>query len=193
MRDNLRFGGLAAMAAGLLITSCAQATAPESTQVVEAETSKPRVTLAPPITTVKPGASVVFSEQDPVVMTRGNTGVINITLNEGYPSGTLTLIATGEAGLSVLGGQAETEFDMAGRTTHTWRVDVAAEADGVHYLNLLAIADPKGGEPQHRAHAMRVEVGNWKSVEAERQASKLFEATPSGEMVVILEAEETIR
>ena len=82
---------------------------------------------------------------------------------------------------------------MSGRTTHTWRVDVAAEADGVHYLNLLAIAEPKGGEPQHRAHAMRVEVGNWKSVEDARQASKSFEATPSGETVVILEAQETIR
>lgn len=191
MRDNLRVGGLAAMAAGLMVASCAQATAPETTNVVEAE--KPKVTLAAPITTVKPGASVVFSDQDPVVMTQGNTGVINITLNEGYPSGTLSLVATGGAGLSVLGGRAETEFDMSGRTTHTWRVDVAAEADGVHYLNLLAIAEPKGGEPQHRAHAMRVEVGNWKSVEDARQASKSFEATPSGETVVILEAQETIR
>lgn len=193
MRDNLRVGGLAAMAAGLIVASCAQATAPEPTLLVDAETSKPKVTLAPPITTVKPGASVVFSEQDPIVMTRGNTGVATITLNEGYPSGTLTLVATGEAGLSVLGGPAQTEFDMAGRTTHTWRVDIVAEADGVHYLNLLAIADPKGGEAQHRAHAMRVEVGNWKTVEDARQASKTLEATPTGEMVVILEAEETIR
>lgn len=194
MKKSATLGfGFAGLAASVLMAACSQPTAQTSDVETRVDASTAKVKLAPPITTVKPGASVVFSDPDPTVMTRGNTAVIEVTLNEGYPSGTLTLTATGEAGLSVLGGLAQTEFDMAGRTTHTWRVDVVAEADGVHYLNLLATADPKEGIPQSRAHAMRVEVGNWKTVEDERQAAKTLEATPSGEMIVILEAEETIR
>lgn len=177
---------------GILLGACAQTSsdAVETTEMTLQDTQS--VQLAPAISTVKPGASVTFSQELTQGLDSGDTGFATITINEGYPAGRLNLTATGDAGVSIAGGQASTQFDMAGRTTHTWRVDFSAESDGVHYLHLVAKADADDGLAQSRAHAIRVEVGDWKAVQIERQAAKSMEAMASGEMAVMMPAEETI-
>ena len=87
MKNSIARGfGMAGIAASVLISACSQPTAQTSDIAPPVEVAEAKVKLAPPITTVKPGASVVFSDRDPTVMTRGNTAVIEVTLNEGYPS-----------------------------------------------------------------------------------------------------------
>lgn len=187
MKNDAIIFGLSAMAVTLGLAACTQ-TAP----IEQTEQTEPNVTLAPLIATVKPGASVTFTHDVPEGLSSGNTSAINVVINEGYPSGILTIVATTKPGLSLLGGELSAQFDMAERTTHTWDIDFLAEMDGVHYLNLMATVEPKNGLTEHRAHAIRIEVGDWKSVEDARKAAKPMQEQADGEMAIILEAEETI-
>ncbi len=179
------------IAIGLSLAACAPDAADQAI-AQEAPAKTKSVQLAPAITTVKPGASVMLNADVTEGLTAGNTGTANITFNEGYPSGKLTVTASAKDGLSVLGGEASTSFNMTDATTHTWRVDFVAETDGVHYLNVIAEAEPLRGPTQSRAHAIRVEVGDWKSVQAEREAAKPMVMQSDGEMAIMMQAEETI-
>ena len=175
------------VALGLGLFGCAQSAPAEI-----ADTSKSSVKLAPPITTVKPGASVTFSTPTIKPVELGENGSVIVTVNEGYPSGTLTLSAAGVEGLPVFGANRTMSVDMANVTTHEWRIDFQGEVDGVHYINILATAEPKGGLTETRAYAVRVEVGDWQDAQAKLSAEKAMEIMPSGEPAIILEAEETI-
>lgn len=173
---------------GLGLSGCAES-APAETA---ADAPKPSIILAPPIMTVKPGASVIFSTSPIKPVALGENGSVTVTVVEGYPSGTLTLSATGADGLSVFGANRTMSVDMANATAHQWRIDFQGEADGVHYINILATAEPKGGLTETRAYAVRVEVGDWQDAQAKLSAEKAMEIMPSGEPAIILEAEETI-
>lgn len=180
----------------IVLTGC---TAPASndgvteTQLTVADTvQKPTAKLGPAISTIKPGAAVSFSHDvsGPVAV-EGN-GYVTLTINEGYPYGALELKASSDEGLAVLGANAAHTINMADGTTHSWRVDFQGLTDGVHYLNIMATAKPSSDAGETRSYAVRVEVGDWKTVEAARQAAKPMELQADGEMAVILEATETI-
>ncbi|MEL7031194.1 MAG: hypothetical protein AAGL97_12615 [Pseudomonadota bacterium] len=163
------------------------------TQLTVADTvQKPTAKLGPAISTIKPGAAVSFShEVSGPIAVEGN-GYVTLTINEGYPYGALELKASSDEGLAVLGPNATHTINMADGTTHTWRVDFQGLTDGVHYLNIMATAKPSSDAGEMRSYAVRVEVGDWKSVEAAREAEKPMEMQADGEMAVILEADETI-
>ena len=173
----------------VLLVGCAQPSA------VEAEmgtaTVKP-VTLGPAVTTIKPGASVSFSHQVATPVAAGENGSVTLTVNEGYPTGTLLLEASGGPGLDVFGANVTARKDMAAGTSHSWRVDFEAAADGVYYLNVMATTTPDGGLVENRAYAVRIEVGDWQAAQAKASSAKVMQTLESGEPAVILEAQETI-
>lgn len=173
-------------------SACAQQSTEIAAPIEAAKTETRTVALGPAVQTVKPGALVTVSSDVTQDLNAGDTGFASITLNEGYPYGTLHVVARGGDGLTVPGGEASVQFDMSDRTTHTWRVDFETLSDGVHYLNLMTKADVEAGFSQSRAHAIRIEVGDWKSVQAEREAAKAMTTMSTGESAVILEAQETI-
>lgn len=179
-------------AVALALTACAQQSTETVSPIEASNTDLKKVALGPVVQTVKPGASVTISSDITQGLNAGDTGFASITLNEGYPYGTLNVVATGGDGLTVTGGEASVQFDMSDRTAHTWRVDFETLTDGVHYLNLVATADVEAGFSQSRAHAIRIEVGDWKAIQVEREAAKSMATMPTGEMAVMLEAEETI-
>ncbi|MEO1324478.1 MAG: hypothetical protein AAFV59_15910 [Pseudomonadota bacterium] len=180
------------LALTFVASACAQQTTERAEPIEAAKTDTKKVALGPAVQTVKPGALVTISSDITQGLNAGDTGFASITLNEGYPYGTLSVVATGGDGLAVLGGDASVQFDMSDRTTHTWRVDFETLSDGVHYLNLMTKADVEAGFSQSRAHAIRIEVGDWKSVQAAREATKLMTTMSTGESAVVLEAQETI-
>lgn len=186
--------GLISFAMASLVGACAQQTATESAAVevteVTAETPATKVTLAPPITTVKPGASVSFSHPDVKTLAVGDNGSVEITVNEGYPSGTLTLEATGGEGLDVFGASRVAQLNMSDVTTHTWRVEFQPQTDGVHYINVQATARPEAGVFETRAYAVRVNAGEWASAKA--AAATPMEMLDNETPAVMLEAQETI-
>jgi len=179
-------------AVSLALVACA---APSSNEAsVQPDTTVSEVNdqsaakLGPAISTIKPGASVSFSHQTSGPVQVDGNGYVTLTINEGYSSGLLALAASSDDGLEVTGSSASTSLNMADGTTHSWRVDFRGLTDGVHYLNVLATADT--GET--RGYAARIEVGDWKTAEAAREAAKPMEMQEDGEMAVVLEAEETI-
>lgn len=186
--------GLFPVAALALAAACAQQPVTDGAVVevteATAETPAQKVKLAPPITTVKPGASVTFSHPDVKELAVGDNGSVEITVNEGYPSGTLTLEATGGDGLEVFGANRVVQLEMSDVTTHTWRVDFQPQSDGVHYVNVQATARPEAGVFETRAYAVRVNAGDWASAKA--AAAMPMEMLDKDTPAVMLEAQETI-
>ncbi len=170
----------------------AEPSAPEANTDIAAVAATSKVKLAPPITTVKPGASVTFSHDPVSSIEVGENGSVTLTINEGYPEGVLHLDASGDDGLAVFGAQSSARMDMAAGTSHTWRLDYAAERDGVYYINVSARAEMADGYSVSRAYAVRVQVGDWQNAQAKVQAAGDVQMLPTGEAAVILEAEETI-
>ena len=186
--------GLLSMATVSLVTACAQQSGSDSAVIevteVTAETPTKKVTLGPAISTIKPGASVTFSHSDVKSAAVGENGSVEITVNEGYPSGTLTLEATGGDGLEVFGANRVVELGMSDATTHAWRIDFQPQSDGVHYINVQATARPDDGVFETRAYAVRVNAGDWASAKA--AAAKPMEMLDNDTPAVMLEAQEII-
>ena len=193
---HIRAGRVSISVGAALLAACTQhqAADPGVTELAEVSdaASEKQVALAPPITTIKPGASVTFSMDEAKPIASGENGSVTLTVNEGYPSGVLHLKASGGAGLNVFGAERVAQKDMASGTSHTWRIDYSADADGVYLINILATAEPEPGFKEMRAHSVRVKVGDWQTAAAKVQAAQKTEMLPDGERAVILEAEETI-
>ncbi|MEL6414700.1 MAG: hypothetical protein AAFQ15_07155 [Pseudomonadota bacterium] len=185
---------LLSTATALLAAACAQQPVTDTAAVdvteVSAETPAKKVTLGPAISTVKPGASVTFSHPDVKTVAVGDNGSVEITVNEGYPSGTLTLEASGGDGLDVFGANRVVQLGMSDVTTHTWRVDFQPQSDGVHYINVQATARPEDGVFETRAYAVRINAGAW--VNAKAEAATPMEMLDNETPAVMLEAQETI-
>ena len=182
------------LSATVLTAACTQQSDNEVAQFdvseAGADAAERKIILAPPISTVKPGAAVTFSHADVKSIEVGENSAVTITVNEGYPSGTLTLEATGGAGLDVFGATRVLEVAMADVTTHTWRVDFQPQSDGVHYVNVLATARPEPGVFETRAYAVRVNAGSWASAQTQKATptEMLEDDTPA----IMLKADETI-
>lgn len=183
--------GLGAMVGlmSVLLVGCAQPSAVEAE--LDTATAK-SITLGPAVTTIKPGASVSFSHQVATPISAGENGSVTLTVNEGYPSGTLLLEASGGPGLDVFGAAATARKDMAAGTSHSWRVDFEAASDGVYYLNVMATTAPDGGLVESRAYAVRIDVGDWQAAQAKVSAAKPMQTLESGEPAILMEAQETI-
>lgn len=181
-------------AAVLFLAACAQddVSDTESTDIAVASqpASMSKVKLAPPISTVKPGASVTFTHDAVKPLEVGENGSVTITVHEGYPFGTLSLEATGGSELDVFGAERQIQVDMADATSHTWRLDFQPQSDGVHYISIQATARPEAGVFETRAFAVRVNAGDWQSAKATSGLTKqmLDDDTPA----VMLEAREFI-
>lgn len=168
--------------------------APQQSEIDVAPTTAEtgQVKLGPAISTIKPGASVSFRHETSGPVPVDGTGYVTITVNEGYPYGTLELAATANSGLEVIGPGAQHSVNMADGTTHVWRVDYQGLTDGVHYLNVTASANLSAEAGEARAYSVRIEVGDWKTAQAESEAAKPMEMQSDGEMAVVMSAEETI-
>lgn len=196
LRTPLLSSPLVALA--LLLGACAQdlAVAPqEDTQSASPEAATdaaPKTVLRSPITTRKPGAAVTFSHPDIGVIDAGQIGTVTLTVNEGYPDGTLSLSAASDPGLSVLGPDRDMTVDMAAGTSHSWRLTYSAEADGVYYIHLFATADPGEGASVSRASAVRVNIGNWQAAKALGDTTSNKTTLANDEPAILMDAEETI-
>lgn len=178
---------LVACAAPSTSNSNVQADAPASVA-----SEAPTTSLGPAISTIKPGASVSFSHETSGPLVIDGNGYVTISVNEGYPSGVLSLQASADEGVEVYGPGASHSVNMASGTTHSWRVDYRGLTDGVHYLNIHATAQPSENHSETRAYAVRVEVGDWQAAKAQLDAAKPMAVQPDGELMIIMDAEETI-
>ena len=188
---------LALLIFGFGLAACAQDRSVEQdiepvSATVTTPASLSKVKLPAPMTTVKPGASITFTHDDVKPLKVGEAGSVILTVHEGYPHGWMTLNARSKSGVAVFGAGTTMRANMTDITSHRWRIDFEAEQDGVHYIDISATVEPEGGLPESRAYAVRVEVGDWQAEQAKIAAIRPTEALDTGEMAVIMAAEETI-
>ena len=184
--------GLSAIAAALSMSACTQAPEAAMEPVLADENASSKVALGPAVSTVKPGASVTFSDEVAGPVAAGENASVQVTVNEGYPNGVLTLEASSIPGLDVFGAGTTARMDMANGTTHSWRIDFEAANDGVYHLPILATAAPEGGLVQSRAYAVRIEVGDWQAASAKAEQAKPMMTLEDGATAIEMQAEETI-
>ncbi len=174
-----------------LLGGCTQQAANVSDDAQFAEAGAKTVAELEVPRTIKPGAAVEFTHVLRFKVAPGEAGIVDFTVNEDYQSGLLKLEAHGSDGLSVFGASSSVQFSMDATRTHNWSVNFKAETDGVYYLNVSALAETEGEPGSRRGYAVRIEVGD---LQKATKTSNSIAPTqmPSGETVIVMEAEETI-
>ncbi len=173
-------GGLCACTAASQQSADAQI---EPSKVVETVTSK----VTAPMATVKPGANITLNSVLPKTMVAGEFQTVQLSLTDAYLNGSLEVNIKTSSGLRIFGGQDSQSFDMSKEGPHNFDVDVAADTDGVYFLNVFTTANGSA-----RSFSVRVNVGN--------VTQKMFDdlRPASGELVEsgtirVMDADETIR
>ena len=192
MKMMNRFGSAAILVSAFLAAGCAQSQSDAPVAAIEAKVeTTTKVQLVQPAT-IKPGAAVSFTHKARSAVQPGENGTLDLTLIEGYPAGNLTLGITGSDGLVVSTAQSGQSLSMKGADSHQISVTYRAETNGVFYVNVLAKTDTLDGVTSARAYSARVEIGDVTGLEKPKTDLPL-DTNASGETVIIMEAEETIR
>jgi hypothetical protein len=118
----------------------------------------------------------------------GDSGVVELVIEENYDDGRLDIEAIATQGLSL--SSTSTSMSLSGATRHVWDVFfTAGNEDGVHYIDIMATVSNAGEIVASRAYSVPVKVG------ASARAAKSsidVERDTDGTPVVVMEAEETI-
>lgn len=186
MKKTIRSLSASMLALGL-IAGCAQQGASDA----PVETAEAPLVQLPVPATVKVGAAVEFSHEVTAAAGPGGTGTLSLKVIEGYGDGTLTLETYGDDALSVFGADTTKTVDMSAGDVHEWTVSYVAQADGVYYANVRAIAAPNDGPTMARAYAARLEIGDMSKAQ-KVEVPGILETGADGETMIVMEAEETI-
>ncbi|MEM7494151.1 MAG: hypothetical protein AAF296_12275 [Pseudomonadota bacterium] len=185
--------------AAFLTSSCSQTGSPSSphqntatqAETANAEVTPKRVRLGSPITTIKPGAGVIVDATVPATLEVGESATVIVSVSEAFSEGTLVITSSGSEGLTIFGAETTARLDMGLEGPHQVRLDYTADAAGVYYLNIVATTISADGNEDSRAHAIRVEIGDWETA-AKVSQNAVMEVSPQGDAMIIMEAEETI-
>ena len=157
------------------------------------QASQSKLEVATVTSTVKPGATILFTSEAPKGLQVGETGRIKINVTDGYYTGTMKLKAVPESGLRFVSETGLKEFSMVGANAHEWELDVMAPAKGVYYVNIFAEAITSPNiKPQFRSHAVRVQVGDLTDAEL-KSYLKTSGALSTDGTVVVMQADEVIK
>ena len=145
------------------------------------------------IKTSKPGAGVFISSDYDGTAEAGEERLIRIKVSDKYPSGTLTVSIVPNADLSVSGGETAYVFDMSGDRSHEINISVKALSEGIHYLNLKAVAEYGDQQVAGANSAITFNAG----VERPKGLNRVIDEAPSASekqsgSVVVMDAEEEI-
>jgi|GEM_PF-6530360 len=138
--------------------------------------------------TVKPGASVTFAHELRNPVDPGGSGVLELTIDEGYGDGAMTLTAASDA-LNLAAASQSTTKSLADGSRQRWDIFFDAPAGGVHYIDVTATVTDENGVTTSRAYSAAVKVGDG-AVLAKPDSPVVFDA--EGEPVMIMQAEESI-
>lgn len=179
-----------AMLASLAAAGCAGKSAGEEQADRTAESAGTEAQSTILTTKTGPAIEAAFALRNPV--NPGETGVITVTIRDGYDAGTLTVTASSKTGLGVFPTSQSASFNMQGDTAHQWDVYFKTDIAGAHYLDIhVMAADDSGATIGARSFSYRADVG------AAAPASSKTESAPAvtdsnGEKKIIMDAEETI-
>lgn len=145
----------------------------------------------PEIRTVKPGPAVRIETELREAVVPGGTGALNVTLTEGYRAGTLIVRASTSDGLTLITTNNETSFDLASGNSHDWTVFFDAPEAGRHYVNFYVRVETPFGALSRKSAAI-VQVGKDTGNTASAKSVAPVETNADGDLIVVMEAQETI-
>ncbi len=152
---------------------------------IKVTAQKPDVTA--PVATIKPGADVSLNSILPKAMVAGDFQTVRLEFSEGYVDGSMSVQVEPSAGLRLFGGSSSKSFDMSQSGPHSWNIDVAADTDGVYFLNVFATAND-----MPRSFSVRINIGTVTQKMFDDAMPADGELTDGGK-VRALDATETIK
>lgn len=143
--------------------------------------------------TIKPGAAAQFSHVVKQAAKAGGRGVLEVTLDERYAEGWISVSVTASPGLVLTPVNQDKTFEMTGAGPHVFDIYFRAEAPGAHYLNFIAQTDEASGLSAPRSYSAAIPVkGDGGAPAASKSAAPAFGVSETGETLIMMEAEETI-
>ena len=138
---------------------------------------------------LKPGASISYEHNLPTDIDPGQSVVFQLTLNESYNSGTMTVDIRSQGDVQIFPSSAYSQFDMSTGREHVMDVSVTVGSSGRHYIHVQAMADNGHGQPMPRIFSIPVQSG---SATALKPHSKMI-TTANGDNIIVMEAQEVIK
>lgn len=138
---------------------------------------------------LKPGASISYGYDLPADITPGQTLNFQLTLNEAYESGTMSVNIRGEGDISIYPSSTSASFDMNAGSEHIMDISVTVGAEGRHYLHVQALANTGSGQAMPRIFSIPVQSGNPKALKPNAN----LKTTSSGKKMIIMDAQEVIK
>lgn len=191
MTKNKLITTLLISSAALILQACSSNSTTEA-NVTEAKIDPVKSAAVKDIKSyVKPGAAVSFGSNYDGETGIGETEDIQITINEQYGSGTLTVNVSTDDGLSLVSGVTQFDFSMDSDDDMVIDLSVNAQTAGKYYINLQALADTGNGQVMPRTQSIAVYVGNKADYKKPKNTLKI-EETGDGK-VIVMDAQETIK
>ena len=138
---------------------------------------------------LKPGAGISYAHNLPKDLAPGETVVFQLTLDESYEAGIMSVDIRGEGDVQVFPSSSRASFDMSSANTHVMDVSVTVGSSGRHYLNVRALANTANGQPMPRIFSIPVQSGPVKAMKPHDNMQK----TATGENIIVMEAQEVIQ
>ena len=138
---------------------------------------------------LKPGASISYEHDMPADITPGQTLNFQLTLNEAYESGSMSVDIRGEGDINIYPSSTSASFDMSEGTEHVMDISVTVGAEGRHYIHVQALANTGSGQAMPRIFSIPVQSGNPKAL----KPNVNLKTTASGKKMIIMEAQEVIK
>ncbi len=177
-----------ATGAALLLGACA---APEGGDLTEQAdgVEKPASNEITAQSPGKPSAAITLTHKLRNAVGPGQTGVVDVTVADGYDAGAASLTASGGEGVEVIVASALLEYDMSGDDPQSWEILFQADSPGARYINITANVTNAGGGDMVKTFSLRVDIEGDNGVEKADGAAPVIDSENNE---VILEAEETI-
>lgn len=138
---------------------------------------------------LKPGASISYGYDLPADITPGQTVNFQLTLNEAYSSGSMTVDIKSEGDINIYPSSTYASFDMSAGPEHVMDISINVGAEGRHYIHVQALANTGNGQAMPRIFSIPVQSGNPKALKPNAN----LKTTASGEKIIVMEAQEVIK
>ena len=181
--------------AGSLLVSASCSAKPSQSSQINVKTTAPHhhsannVKSSKPHNYLKPGAGISYTHNLPKDLAPGETAVFQLTLDESYEAGIMSVDIRGEGDVQVFPSSSRASFDMSAASSHVMDVSVTVGSSGRHYLNVRALANTANGQSMPRIFSIPVQSGPVKAMKMHDNMQK----TATGENIIVMEAQEVIQ
>ena len=123
------------------------------------------------------------------------TETLTLRFRHGYTSGWMQVEFYAHDGLELYNAEAPRALPLDAAQPLSVPIQLTAPSAGEYYLSIFATVESADGESAHRIFGLDLKVGDESEIASQaRRSSKTqwVEETPSGELITVMQAEETI-